>query len=248
MNADAILSYAAKSKDSANSLSLFANTIEDDVAENRLSKNLPKTTPWTFGERLSNELVALGFYISAHPLDQYKHLIARARLATSATLESKPDRAQVMIAVNVNSFSRRRTKNGKDMISINASDSIGNVDAVAFGENAAEFAQMLSSESVVLLAGKVSNRDDRVSVFVDSIIPLADWVAKTARKMTLDVRDQSVLPDVKKILDSLPNGNTRVVLNLHNGKVVTLSLPKTIELMPTTAQDLSGFGVRVDID
>ena len=47
MNADAILSYAAKSRDGANMLSLFANTVEDDVVEDRLHKNLPKTAPWT---------------------------------------------------------------------------------------------------------------------------------------------------------------------------------------------------------
>ena len=41
MNADAILSYASKSKDFGGGLSLFANTVEDDVMEDRLHKNLP---------------------------------------------------------------------------------------------------------------------------------------------------------------------------------------------------------------
>ena len=50
MNADAILSYASKSKETANSLSLFANTVEDDVSEDRLAKNLVKTAPWSFGQ------------------------------------------------------------------------------------------------------------------------------------------------------------------------------------------------------
>jgi DNA polymerase-3 subunit alpha len=248
LNADAILSYASKSGTGANALSLFANTIEDDVTENCLSKNLPDTAPWTFGERLSNELAVLGFYISAHPLDQYKNLIARAKLTTSGTLGKLADRAFVQIAVNVNSVARKRTKAGKDMITISASDSTGNIEAVAFGENAMGFAQILSGENVVILSGKVSNRDDRVSIFVDSIIPLTEWVAKIAKKMTLDIKDKTVLPDVKKVFDTLPAGQTRVVLNLHNGKVVTLSLPKTVELQKTTAQDLAGFGVKVTID
>ena len=200
MNADAILLYAAKSKESANSLSLFANTIEDDVAEDRLHKNLPKTTPWTFNQKLENELSALGFYISAHPLDQYKGLIARAGLATSATLEALGDRKAVQIAATVNSFGRRRTKTGKEMITINASDSYGNIDAVAFGDSAIEFAQILSTETVVILSGKTSARDDRVSIFVDSIIPLSQWVAKIARKISLDIWDASALGDVKKAL------------------------------------------------
>ncbi len=249
MNADAILSYAAKSKDGANMLSLFANTVEDDVVEDRLRKNLPKTEPWTFGQKLENELSALGFYISAHPLDQYKHLIARANLATSATLESMGDRKPVQIAANVNSFGRRRTKTGKEMITINASDSFGNIDAVAFGDSAIEFAQILSTENVVLISGKTSNRDDRISIFVDSITPLTQWVAKIAKKVTLDIRDGSVLQDVKKALIALPRGYTRVELVLHGAeKTATVALPGGVELGATTVSDLTALGLRVEIE
>ncbi|MBR5625679.1 MAG: DNA polymerase III subunit alpha [Alphaproteobacteria bacterium] len=249
MNADAILSYGAKSRDGAGMLSLFANTIEDDVSEDRLRKNLPKTTPWTFGQKLENELSALGFYISAHPLDQYKHLITRANLATSATLASLGDRKSVQIAANVNSFGRRRTKTGKEMITINASDSFGNIDAVAFGDMAIEFAQVLSTENVVLISGKTSNRDDRVSVFVDSIVPLTQWVAKIAKKVTLDIRDGMVLQDVKKAIIALPRGYTRVELVLHGAeKTATVALPGGVELGNTTVADFAALGIKVEIE
>ena len=249
MNADAILSYASKSRDGGNLLSLFANTVEDDVAEDRLKKNLPRTTPWTFAQRLENELSALGFYISAHPLDQYKHLIQRANLATSATLGEMGDRKQVQIAATVGSFSRRRTKAGKDMITINASDSFGNIDAVAFGQAASDFAQILSNETLVLISGKTSCRDDRVSIFVDSIMPLTQWVAKIAKKITLDIYDGRVLADVKKAIGALRPGLTRVVLNLHGAdKVAAMMLPGGVELGATTATDFINLGIKVEIE
>ncbi|MDW2995006.1 MAG: DNA polymerase III subunit alpha [Alphaproteobacteria bacterium] len=249
MNADAILSYAAKSRDGSNMLSLFANTVEDDVAEDRLHKNLPDTTPWTFSQQLENELSALGFYISAHPLDQYKHLIKKHNLTTSSDLIKVGDRKPVQIAANVNSFGRRRTKTGKEMITINASDSFGNIDAVAFGDAAIEFAQILSNDTVVLISGKYSNRDDRVSVFVDSITPLSEWVAKIAKKLTLDIRDQAVLQDVKKALVALPRGYTRVELVLHGAeKVATVALPGGVELGKTTVADLTALGLRAEVE
>lgn len=249
MNADMILSYASKSKDNGNSLSLFANTTQDDVMENRLQSNLPKTEPWTFAQRLENELAALGFYISAHPLDQYKNLIAREKLTTSASLETVGDRKPVRIAANVGAFSRRRTKTGKEMITIAATDSFGNIDAVAFGDASLEFANILSKESLVLISGKSSNRDDRVSVFVDSITPLSVWVAKIAKKITLDVWNGDVLPDLKKTLSGLPRGVTRVVLNLHGvDKIATMALPGGVELGEHTASDLTALGVKVQIE
>ncbi|MFQ6739463.1 MAG: DNA polymerase III subunit alpha, partial [Alphaproteobacteria bacterium] len=118
MNADIILGYASKGKESANMLSLFANTTEDDVVEDRLKDDLPHVEPWSFGVRMENELSALGFYISAHPLDQYKNLISRAKMPTSVSLAELGDRKPVQIAATVTSFSRRRTKTGKDMITI----------------------------------------------------------------------------------------------------------------------------------
>ena len=249
MNADMILSYASKSKDNFNALSLFANTTQDDVIEDRLHSNLPKTDAWTFAQRLENELSALGFYISAHPLDQYKNLIARENLVTSSTLESVGDRKPVRIAANVGAFSRRKTKTGKEMITISATDSFGNIDAVAFGDSAIEFSNILSKESLVLISGKSSCRDDRVSVFVDSIIPLSGWVAKIAKKITLDVWNGSVLPDLKKTLSSLPHGPTRVILNLHGAdKIATMSLPGGVELGEHTATDLSALGLKVQIE
>ena len=248
MNADAILSYASKSRESANSLSLFANTTQDDVAEDRLLKDLPKTTPWTFGQKLENELSALGFYISAHPLDQYKHLIARAKLATSATLESLGDRKNVQIAVNVNSFSRRKTKTGKEMLTINASDSFGNVEGVAFGDSSIELSQILNSETAVILNGKTSVRDERVSVFVDSIIPLAKWIAKITKRMTIDINNKSVLADVKKALAALPVGDTQILLNLHGTQDASLLLKKTVELGANTAKDLIALGTKVTLE
>ncbi len=249
MNADMILSYAAKSKESANMLSLFANTVEDDVAEDRLAKNLVKTAPWTFGQKLENELSALGFYISAHPLDQYKHLILGAHLANSAKLAEMPDRANIRIAANVNSYSHRRTKTGKEMITINASDGFGNIDAVAFGDAVANLMGVLASETEVVMSGRLSNRDDRVSVFVDSIIPLAQWVAGIAKKITLDIRNQSVLQDVKKALSTLPTGGTRVALNLYSGgKKTTMELKGGVELGKNTIADFTGLGIKVAIE
>ena len=135
------------------------------------------------------------------------------------------------------------------MITIAATDSFGNIDAVAFGDASLQFANILSKESLVLISGKSSCRDDRVSVFVDSITPLSEWVAKIAKKITLDVWNGSVLPDLKKTLSALPAGSTRVVLNLHGAdKIATMALPGGVELGQNTASDLAALGVKVQIE
>lgn len=249
MNADAILAYGTKSRETSNSLSLFENTTADDITSDRLSKDLPKTKPWTFIRKLENELSALGFYISAHPLDQYKSLISRSNLTTSDKIAELGDRKSIQIAAIVNSFSKRTTKTGKEMLTINASDSFGNIEGVAFGENASLLMDVLKSETAVVISGKVSIRDEHVSVFVDSLMPLAKWVAKIAKRINIEVFSQNALADVKKVLGALPFGTTQVVLKLHsNDKVASLVLKQTFELDTSTAKDLTALGTKVVIE
>ena len=249
MNTDLIVNFASKSKDADNTLSLFEDTSMNDVAENRLEKNMTHVTPWNFGEQLANEHSVLGFYISAHPMDQYKNLISRAGLTTSATLCKKRDRETVQIAVSVNSFNRRMTRTGKQMCSINASDNHGNIDAVAFGDSAAQIATVLADNPLVILYGRASARDDSMSIFVDSVMPLGQWIAGVAKKLTLDVFAQKTLVDLKKFLDGLRPGNTDVVINIHGkDKTVSIALPRGILLSPTVMQDIGDLGVKVAVE
>ena len=79
--------------------------------------------------------------------------------------------------------------------------------------------------------------------------PKTDSPPKIAKKITMDIRSQAVLQDVKKALVALPRGYTQVVLNLHGAeKVATLVLPGGVELGATTVADLSALGIKVEIE
>lgn len=176
-------------------------------------------------------------------------MIKRENLTTSATLPTKRDRESVMIAVSVNSFNKRITKMGKLMCSVNAADSFGNIDAVCFGDTVSSVVQVLQNENLVLLRGRVSMRDDRVSVFVDNVIPLGHWIADVAKKIILDTHTPDKLADIKNLIYGLGTGQTKVMLNLTtNGKITSLALPCSVRISPTIADDLSALGVKVVIE
>ena len=112
-----------------------------------------------------------------------------------------------------------------------------------------ELSSVLNSETEVVISGKTSVRDDRVSVFVDSIIPLNQWVARIAKVLTIEINDKAVLENVKKAVAALRPGNTRIVLNLHSeNKSASLVLKNTYELGATTAKDLTALGIKVNIE
>src|SRR5690606_12071563 len=47
---------------------------------------LQEVPDWPMMERLQREFEALGFYLSAHPLDSYRNLLERRRVVTFADL------------------------------------------------------------------------------------------------------------------------------------------------------------------
>jgi len=65
----------------------------------------------------------------------------------------------------------------------------------------------------------------------------------------LDVANQERLADIKQIIDGLPNGNTKIFLNMRTGeKITTLALPRSVRLSPTTTNDFNALGVKVGIE
>jgi DNA polymerase-3 subunit alpha len=244
MNADKILAYGAGARDAGANLSLFDAATDDDVATDRLAMQLSATPAWTFAQKLENEMSALGFYISAHPLDQYRGLIERAGLTTSKSLQKMGDRRSVQIAVAVNSFSKRTTKTGKQMCSVAAADSFGNIDAVAFGFTADDVAADLAGKTLVLISGKTSVRDDSVSIFIDSVTPLENWVAMVAKQLILDVSDANALPAVHALITGLRTGVTQIEINING---TTIRVKDKYALSPNIVADLGALGVRAEI-
>ena len=65
----------------------------------------------------------------------------------------------------------------------------------------------------------------------------------------MDIREKSVLADVKKALATLPAGGTRVALNLYSGdKKTTMELRGGVELGKNTIGDFMGLGIKVTIE
>ncbi|MDR2685705.1 MAG: DNA polymerase III subunit alpha [Rickettsiales bacterium] len=238
MNMDRISEYGAKSK--AAGISLFESADSDDVAENRLDKQMDDAAPWTFGEKLAGEYDMLGFYISAHPLDQHKKIFEKNGMVKSSTqIQAMGDRESVLLPMFVESAKLRTTKMGKPMLVVKGSDLDGVVEAVSFANDMDRIFSILDNNKLVMLAARTSVRDDRVSIMIDRAIPLMDWVANEVSMATIDVYEEESLKTLNAVLTKLATGQTKIRINVHsNGKITTLTLPQKYKL---TAQALETF-------
>ncbi|MBS1647902.1 MAG: DNA polymerase III subunit alpha [Bacteroidetes bacterium] len=122
----------------SNQASLFGE--ESDVSINE--PVLPKVEPWGQLEQLLKEKEVVGFYISGHPLDQYKMVIQR--FVKNSLSEFKEINATMMnkeltVAGIVSKVQHKTAKNGNPYGSFSLEDYMDSYEFTLFGKNYLEY-------------------------------------------------------------------------------------------------------------
>jgi DNA polymerase III subunit alpha len=137
---------------------------------------LPPTPRWPESERLMREREVLGFFISGHPLDRYRELIALFDRANTANLKEHRDQ-KVEIACVVTDVARQVSKrDGAEWGRITVEDFHGTATVLAFKDVWTQNRDALVKDAAVLLCGSVSGRErdeEDPPIFLDRVLPLA---------------------------------------------------------------------------
>ncbi len=179
---------------------------------------LPAATTWTPAERLQREFQAVGFYLSAHPLDEYRSSLERLRVQFFADFERavRAGASAGRLAGTVIARQERKTRLGKKMGIVQLSDPSGQYEAVMFEEGLARFRDLLEpGKSVVITAGG-EMRPEGVSVRINSVEPLEKAAASKALNMRVFLRNAAPVNTLAPIVAAAasPRAEGRVSLFL----------------------------------
>lgn len=153
--------HLSKSRKDDGQVSLFS--MEENID---LKDNLPNIEELSKEELLMFEKQYLGFYITEHPLT--KHLKSLENKATHkiSTLPQTPTTVVVGgIITQIKKITTR--KNGSEMAFVKLDDFTGNVELVVFPSVYERTKFIWVTDRVVLVKGKVNERDERLTVIVD---------------------------------------------------------------------------------
>ncbi len=123
----------------------------------RSEPKLPTLPEWPEPDRLTREKAALGFFISGHPLDRYREVVRAFEPASAATLIESPGKLVELPCV-VTSVARQISRQGNEWGKIIVEDFTGTATILAFGDKWQEYKEILETDTVVLIAGRVSDR------------------------------------------------------------------------------------------
>ena len=141
----------------------------------RPSPNLPTVPEWGERERLAREKEALGFYISGHPLDRWRNVALVFDEAGAQALKNKLGQT-VELACVVTAVARQVSRrDGAEWAKITVEGFAGTATVLAFRDSWRSHRELLEPDAVVLLRGKVSDRErdeDDPPVFLDGAEPM----------------------------------------------------------------------------
>lgn len=203
----------------ANSMqvNLFGDVLEEDIT----TPQLAPAVPWSTLEALKKEKEVIGFYISGHPLDEFKFEI---RQFCSNSIDDLKDittfkNRDVSFPGIITEVNHRMTKSGKPFASIVLEDFSGSMQLALFGEDYGKLKQFLLPESLVYVKAKVQNRYGNANEWElkpTSMQFLADMAEKMTKQLTVTMRLYNVNQETITKLGHLFEGHKgSVPVRLH---------------------------------
>ena len=132
---------------------------------------------WPQEEMLAFEREVLGFYLSGHPLEQYREVARRIGALNASDLAARPTGARVLLLGQVSAFSESATKSGNRMAFATLELVDGSVPLTIFPEPYRTCAVALRHKGPVIVKGRADDSDKGRVVLAEEIKPLEDAVA-----------------------------------------------------------------------
>jgi DNA polymerase III subunit alpha len=232
---------SAQAEKASDQVSLFGS-----VPEMALYRpELPKVTDWPALERLKVEFEAIGFYLSAHPLDGNAKALKRLGVVRFADLaddmragaqSTRRDLAGILVAKQ-----ERKSKTGNRFAFIAASDPSGVFEVMLFSEILQTARPLLEIGARLLFSVDVQLQGDDMRLTASRVTALDQALANAAGEVRVLLREPEPVAALKDILDRHGRGGRSkitVEVGLSEPMAARVSLPGNWSISPAMRQEL----------
>ncbi len=168
--------------------SLFGDDEEITTVELRLNNS----DEYELKEILEFEKDTLGFYVSGHPLDEFREKMDELEYTMSSELESIKDGSYAIFIGKVEEIQKKISKKGNQFGIVNLMDFHGNIEIMLFSDKLEQLSEMDLEEPVAFKA-KITHTEMFTRIGVSKIMTLKQ-AAKETRKVKKEVREVPLEP------------------------------------------------------
>ena len=169
-------------------------------------------------ELLAMEKAATGMYLSGHPMNGYIEFSKSARFTPITDIVAKKvdDGRRVSVVGILGELKLKQLKNRNTIAYTTLEDTAASIDVIAFSATVAQYRSVMSENSIVIINGKVSDREDREPELIcESVEQVPEYVKKLSVVSKLYLRVDSInsakFDSVCKILSKY-HGNSEVII------------------------------------
>ena len=206
--------------------------------EPQAAQQVPERPEWSKRDKLAFERDMLGLYVSDHPLAGLEIPLAKHASTTITDLmaaDSTEDGDTVTIAGLITSVQHRVAKaSGNQYGMIQVEDFGGEITVMFMGKGYQEFQSALIADTVVVVRGRVSMRDDGMNLHAYSLFAPELEQADETGQLTLVMPDSRATTEIvgalRDILVRHP-GEAEVRLKLVRGDIARVfEVPKPVKV------------------
>ncbi|MFO1155893.1 MAG: DNA polymerase III subunit alpha [Rhodospirillales bacterium] len=202
---------------------------------------------WPPMQRLSEELEAVGFYLSAHPLDTYAGKLKRLKVTRWAEVLASGRSGNLLLAGTVIGRKERTSAKGSKYAFVQLSDTTGVFEVTVFSEVLAAERERLEAGSSLLLHVTAQGDGDGVRCVVQRLESLERAVDRVSDGIEVCIDDEKPLPAIAEALGEAGpgRGQVRLFAWLGGGREAEIVLPQPRRISAALVERLRAIaGVR----
>ncbi len=185
--------------------------------ENQKNELIPDIIDWKFEERLSKEFEAVGFFVSDHPLNQYKNYFEDFNIIDFKEFNSNSKINEANIAGTLLKIQERKTAKGNSYAVIKLTDLKNVFELFIFSETLQMNREILKEGNSLLLTLSKSLANDKnrlTRINVQKIVSLKKLFEKPISEITFKIKSKEQIEKLSKILNK--KGETKISIELRN--------------------------------
>jgi DNA polymerase III subunit alpha len=187
-----------------------------DIDSNKENQNFEFETSevWTSKELLAAEFNSLGFYISDHPLNEYKEFFTQLEINSYKDFINS-NKSEALVAGTIMSIQEKKSAKGTSFAIVKFSDNYSEFEIFLFSDLLTSNREKLKeSNSFVLTLQKektnVANAQKRINI--RKLIDLSDLVNKTYESVSIELTDKNMIKELNELLKKTGETKINVVL------------------------------------
>jgi DNA polymerase-3 subunit alpha len=195
----------------ANQIDLFSS---DEVKDEDI---ILQIDDWNFEERLSKEFEAVGFFISDHPLNQFKEIFEDYKIINFNKFNTENEIKEKNIAATLLKIQERKTQKGNSYAIIKFTD-LSRVFELFIFSDILELnrSALIEGNSLILTLSKnISDNENRFKrINVKKIASLKDLFNKEILEVEFSLNDTKQINEISNLVDN--KGKTEVKIKIRD--------------------------------